>query len=188
MANTLRVPNPFQLTPPPLWWLRDMALFDSKLVIFPSQKRMTFILARRATRTKGESPHDVKGVTQNPDTLIMATNRLVRVCEILPGVIWDQRVFQKLAAHDIERQGGAAEVANKLDAMDARKAAVIQADQENEVTARAADGYKALQYVTGGRISLTPAGKHGRGAHKPNPVSVHVQKPSPPAPRIVLAT
>ncbi len=188
MANTLRVPNPFQMTPPPLWWLREMALFDSKLVIFPSQKRMTFILARRATRTKGESPHNAKGITQNPDTLIMASNRLVRVCEILPGVIWDRRVFQKLAAHDIERQGGPREVANRLDAMDLKKQERLQKDQENEVEARASDAYKAYSYKTGARLSLTPTGKHGRGAHTPHPVSVHVQKPNPPAQRIVLAT
>ena len=165
-----------------------MDLFDPRLVIFPSQKRATFILARRATRSKGELLHNVKGMTQNPDTLIMAANRLVRVCEILPGVIWDMRVFQKLAAHDIERLGGPTAVANRLDAMDAQKAATVQADQENELTARAEDGYKALKYVSGERISLSPTGKHGRGAHTPNLVSVHVQKPNPPAPRIVLAT
>lgn len=188
MANTLSVPNPFQVTPPPEWWLREMDLFDPKLVVFPSQKRMTFILARRATRTAGESLHEVTGISQNPDTLIMAKHRLVRVCEILPGVLWDMRVFQKLAAHDIERQGGAAEVANKLDVMDARKAATIQADQENEITARASDGYKAYKYRIGERLSLTPSSQHGRGDHRPNPVSVHVQKPNPPASRVVLAT
>ena len=176
------------MTPPPAWWLKEMGLFDSRLVIFPSQQRMTFVLARRAVKTRGESPHDAKGVTQNPDTLIMASNRLVRVCEILPGTIWDQRVFMKLAAHDIERQGGAREVANRLDAMDLRKREAIQREQENEVAARAADGYKAYAYKTGQRISLTPTGKHGRGAHTPHAVSVHVQKPNPPAQRIVLAT
>jgi len=165
-----------------------MRLFDDKLVIFPSQQRGTFILARRATRTKGESPHDLKGLTQNPDTLIMARNRLVRVCEILPGVIWDQRVFQRLAAHDIQRQGGAGEVANKLDAMDAAKRARLQAQQENEVAARAADGYKAYKYKTGERVSLTPTGKHGRGDVKKTPVSVHVQKPIPPVSRLVTLT
>ncbi len=187
MRNTLDVSNPFQVTPPPAWWLHELDLFDPRLVIFPSQKRATFILARRATRSAGEMLHGVKGLAENPDTLIMANNKLVRVCEIMPGVVWDQRVFQKLAAHDIERQGGAAEVANKLDAMDAKRADTIQKDQENEVAARASDGYKALKYVSGERVSLTPTGKHGRGPHTPNRVSVHA-KPSPPAPRIVLAT
>lgn len=186
-SNWLRVANPFDMVQPPEWWLKEMMLFDDKLVIFPSQLRMTFILARRATRTKGESPHGVKGLTQNPDTLIMASHRLVRVCEILPGVIWDQRVFQKLAAHDIHRLGGASEVANRLDAMDAAKAQRIQADQENEVTARASDGYKAYKHTIGERISLAP-NKHGRGVVKKNPVSVHVQKPIPPASRLVTLT
>jgi hypothetical protein len=164
-----------------------MDLFDPKLVVFPSQKRMTFILARRCTRTMGASPHDVKGLSQNPDTIIMASNRLIKVCEILPGVIWDMRIFAKLAAHDIERLGGASEVANKLDAMDAKKRDEIQRDQDNEVTARAEAGYRAYAYRTGARISLTPTGQHGRGDTTPNKVSVHVQKPDPPA-RLVTLT
>jgi hypothetical protein len=185
-TNTLRCPNPFQIAEPPDWWLREMDLFDPKLVVFPSQKRMTFILARRCTRTKGESPHDVKGLSQNPDTILMASNRLIKVCEILPGVIWDQRIFQKLAAHDIERQGGASEVANKLDAMDLKKRETDQRVQEAEVAARASDAYKAYAYKTGARISLNPANKHGRGDTTPNKVSVHVQKPTPSARQVTL--
>lgn len=181
-------PNPFQMAYPPKWWLDEMALFDDKLVIFPSQKNMVFILARRATRTKGESPHDAKGVSQNPDTILMHRHRLVRVCEILPGVIWDQRVFQRLAAHDIRRLGGAAETANRLDAMDRKRAETLDRDQNAELEARAADGYKAYKYKTGERISLTASGKHGRGDLKKKPVSVHVRKPiSPSQPLVTLA-
>lgn len=175
------------MAPPPAWWLHELELFDDRLVIFPSQQKMTFVLARRATRSKGESPHDAKGVTQNPDTLIMATHRLVRVCEILPGVIWDQRVFQKLAAHDIQRLGGATAVADRLDAMDAARDAKIRKDQDDEVTARARAGYLGYKTRIGERISL--AKSQGRGTLKTQPVSVPVRKPStPPAPRIVLAT
>jgi hypothetical protein len=175
---------------PPLWWLNEMHLFDPQLVIFPSQKTMTFILARRATRSKGESPHGVKGITQNPDTLIMATHRLVRVCEILPGVIWDQRVFQKLAAHDIHRLGGWKQVAARLDDMDRKKQETLLRDQDTELDARSHDGYKLYKYKIGERISLSSAAKHGRGDIKVKPVSVHVRKPPslPPAPRLVTLT
>lgn len=177
--NWLRgVPNPFQLTAPPDWWLRELALFDPKLVIFPSQKRMTFILARKATRSAGESLHDVKGVTQHPDTLLMRSKRLVRVCEILPGVLWDQRIFHKLAAHDIQRLGGASEVANKLDAMDAARDARVQRDQDADLEALSHDAYKHYKSRVGERISLV-SNRHGRGTVKRNPVSVHVRMPSP---------
>lgn len=175
------------MAPPPAWWLKEMALFDDKLVIFPSQQKMTFVLARRATKSKGESPHDAKGLTQNPDTLIMATHRLVRVCEILPGVIWDQRVFQKLAAHDIHRLGGARAVADRLDAMDAKRDADVRKAQEDEITQRAKAGYRDYKTRIGERISL--AKTQGRGTLKKKPISVSVRKSStPPAPRIVLAT
>lgn len=179
MANWLKgVPNPFQVTAPPDWWLRELALFDPKLVIFPSQKRMTFILARKATRSAGESLHDVKGVTQHPDTLLMRANRLVRVCEILPGVLWDQRIFQKLAAHDIQRLGGASEVATKLDAMDAAHEARVQRTQDADLEALSSDAYKHYKSRIGERLSLAP-NRHGRGTVKKNPVSVHVRMPSP---------
>ena len=175
------------MTPPPAWWLHEMALFDDKLVIFPSQLRMTFILARRATRSAGESPHDVKGLSQNLDTLIMAKHRLVRVCEILPGVIWDQRVFQRLAAHDIHRLGGARAVADRLDAMDDARRKQVQKDQDDEITQRAKAGYRDYKTRIGERISL--AKTQGRGTLKKKTVSVSVRKPStPPAPQIVLAT
>jgi hypothetical protein len=190
VKNTITpCPNPFGVAYPPKWWLNEMWLFDDQLVIFPSQKAQTFILARRATRSKGESPHDVKGVSQNPDTILMSRHRLVRVCEILPGVIWDNRVFQRLAAHDIQRLGGHKEVSLKLEAMDRQREDRINRRLEADGDAIARDAYKGMKYKIGERISLTPSGKHGRGDLHKKPVSVHVQKPSiPPAPRIVLAT
>lgn len=187
MTNVLSpCPNPFGMAYPPKWWLREMWLFDDKLVIFPSQKRMTFILARRATRSKGEPIHDVKGVTQNPDTILMHRHRLVRVCEILPGVIWDGRVFKRLAEHDIQRLGGHKQVSLKLEKMDEDREARIQRDQENEIDARTRDAYRAYKFKIGERISMAQ-NKHGLGDVKKKPVSVHVQKPTE-APRVVLAT
>lgn len=176
--NWLRAPNLFDLVAPPAWWMRELTLFDNQLVIFPSQKRPVFILARRATRTKGESPHDVRGLSQNPDTLLMATNRLVRVCEILPGTIWDMRVFQKLAAHDIRRLGGPTAVADRLDAMDASKEAAIRRIQDDELTQRSRAGYRDYKTRVGERLSL--AKSQGRGTLKKKPVSILVSKPSPP--------
>lgn len=184
--GVLRCANPFGVVAPPAWWLREMQLFDDKLVIFPSQKRGTMILARKATRSRGESPHDIKGLSQNPDTLLMAEHRLVRVCEIMPGTLWDQRIFTKLAAHDIQRLGGASEVANKLDAMDEKKREAIARKQADDLHAISGDAYKGYKHRLGERISL--ANPHGRGTVKKQPVSVHVRKPSPSSPQIVLAS
>ena len=188
--GVLRVANPFGVVEPPAWWLNEMRLFDDRLVIFPSQKRATMILARKATRSRGESLHDIKGVTQNPDTIIMAEHRLVRVCEILPGVIWDMRVFQKLAAHDIQRLGGANRVADLLDARDQKQREQIERTQHDDLHAISSDAYAAYKTRIGERLSLAP-NPHGRGTVTPNKVSVHVQAPShppSPEPRIVLAT
>lgn len=183
-TNLLKGDSNFTPTPPPAWWLREMALFDDQLVIFPSAKAPTFILARRARRSAGEPLHSEpidtltgKKTPQNPDTVFMHFNRLVRVCEILPGVIWDQRVFQKLAAHDIWRLGGASEVANKLDAIDDAKRVAVQKDIDAEGDARARDAYKGYKTRIGERLSL--AKSQGRGDVKKTPVSVLVSKPQP---------
>lgn len=179
--------NPFGMERPPQWWLNEMWLFDPQLVLVPGLKRMVFTLARRATRCGGEPLHDVRGLSQNPDTIFLNQSRLVRVCEIMVGVTWDMRIFRKLAAHDIQRQGGAAEVANTLDAMDDKARAVIQADQESEIHARSVAGYKAYKTITGERLSLARS-KHGRGTLIKHPVSVHVRKPSPSASQITFAS
>lgn len=164
-----------------------MALFDDRLVIFPSQKRATMILARKATRSAGESPHGIRGLSQNPDTLLMAEHRLVRVCEILPGNLWDQRIFQKLAAHDIQRLGGAKAVADLLDARDDKRDAAIRRQQEDDLHAISLEAYRGYKHRLGERISL--ANPHGRGTVKKRPISVNVRKPqSPQAQGIVLAT
>lgn len=183
-SNILRCSNPFQMVRPPKWWLEEMKRFDSDLVIFPSQTRMVFVLARRAKHSAGETLHTVSGITQNPDTILMNRNKLVRVCEILPGVLWDMRVFQRLANHDIRRQGGPKAVADKLDRMDEKKRETIQRDQDSEVEARARDAYKLYGYKNGSRISL--ANRNGRGDVKKNPVSVRVPAPIPSG--IVLAS
>jgi hypothetical protein len=179
--------NPFGMTYPPKWWLQEMWKFDDKLVIFPSQKNQTFILARRASRSAGEPLHDVKGVSQNPDTIFMNRHKLVRVCEIVAGTIWDMRVFARLAAHDIHRLGGHKKVSQLLEAMDEKRAQTLQRDQEAEVDARAHDAYKAMKFAIGERISMAP-NKHGRGSVKKKPVSVHVRAPKPNPSGIQLAT
>lgn len=177
--NYLVGPNPFGLSKPPKWWLRELWRFDPQLVLIPGQKRQTFVLARRATRSAGELLHDIPGLPQQPDTVFLHQHQLVRVCEIQIGTIWDMRIFQKLAAHDIRRLGGPSAVADRMDAMDAKRAATIQADEDTELTARASDGYRSYKTRIGERLSL--AKSPPRGPLTPNPVSVTVPTSLPPA-------
>lgn len=184
-ANYYVGPNPFGLDRPPQWWLHELHLFDPQLVVVPSQRQPTFLLARKATRSGGEPLHDVRGLTQNPDTVFLNRHRLVRVCEILPGVIWDQRVFRRLAAHDIQRLGGASQVAYRLEAMDATRQRTIQRAQEDEIAARSHAAYRGYKYRIGERMSL--ANPHGRGSLRRQPVSVHVQTPPTRSGPLVVA-
>lgn len=173
--NYLVGPNPFGLSRPPKWWLRELYRFDDQLVLIPGQKQRTFVLARRAVHSAGEPLHTVPGLAQHPDTAFLHEHQMVRVCEILPGVLWDMRVFHKLAAHDIRRLGGPTEVALELDRRDAKKAETIQADEDNELTARGADAWRSYATRTGARISLVKS--QPRGPSTPHPVSVAVPNP-----------
>lgn len=179
-------PNPAGLIPPPTWWLDEMRKFDSYLVLFPSiRQKGVYIMGRRAKHSHGEALHDARDsgtgkiLPQNPDTVFMHEHRLVRVCAIAPGVLWDMRVFAKLAAHDIRRLGGATVVADRLDAMDEKNRHRIDIAQHDEVTARSRSAYLGYKTRIGERISL--AKSQGRGTLVKKPVSVSVRQSSIPS-------
>lgn len=183
-TNLWKGQSNFSPTPPPTWWLEELHKFDDQLVMFPSAKAPTFILARKARISKGEplhsEPADVhtgKKLPQNPDTVYMHFNRLVRVCEIMPGNLWDMRVFARLAAVDIRRQGGAAEFANRLDAADEARAKQVQRSIDDEGDARSRAAYRGYKSRIGER--LTMAKTQGVGTLVKKPISVLVRKPSP---------
>lgn len=121
MTNYLAVPNPFHLAPPPMWFLRDMAVLDPDLVLFPSQEEAVYRLARRVRRMPPAAAVSFALLRHRPDTRIYVTHRLVPVTTILSGC-WSPQMLLDLAERDIWRVGGADRAADILDAREESEA------------------------------------------------------------------
>lgn len=158
MSNTLPLSNTFGIAQPPKWWLDALSVFDDQLVIFPSQKDPVYRLGRKSRLSAGIEPSDVPGIENHPDTVIMRRNGLVPVTTVIPGAIWDLRVFKALAERDTQRLGGFEGTMRALEAQDQAAEAEIARVQEDELAARGVDAYASLQYRDGARVSLAHTG------------------------------
>jgi hypothetical protein len=177
--------NPFHLAEPPKAWLRKMALFDPQLVIFPSQKRPLFVVARRCKHSRGIQPAEIHGVEKHPDTVICANKGLVPVTVMIPGAIWDDRVFKELAARDIERHGGADGMSRKLEAQDDAHEKAVHTQNNDQLDAINHDAYRAMKYRSGQRVSMAHKGSAvNRRTARPQ---IFDRKPAQES-RIVLAS
>jgi len=197
MRNWLTVPNPFGLQEPPKWWLRAMRTFDDQLVIFPSQKDPVFRLARRSRLSAGIEPSDVPGVANHPDTVLMRNHGLVPVTTVVPGAIWDDRVFTHLAERDTWRMGGpnGSGAIRTLEALDEKAESLTNRKQVDELDQRSHDAYDAFKYRTGQRVSMAHKGaavnkRTGKRQFFDRSTSQSTGKPffDVTQPRVVLAT
>jgi len=189
MTNCLTIANPFGLELPPKWWLDQLDVFDNQLVIFPSQKDPVFRLGRKSRLSAGIEPSDVPGIENHPDTVVMRNNGLVPVTTVVPGAIWDTRVFTALAERDTWRMGGAEGTVQKLEAVEAREKQALDTTQADELATRGSDAYAAYKYRTGQRVSMAHAGSANNKQVKPQ---IYDRKPAPASPlpdskRVVLA-
>ena len=157
-TNCLKVANPFGLELPPKWWLDQLGVFDDQLVIFPSQKDPVFRLGRKSRLSAGIEPSDVPGIENHPDTVVMRNNGLVPVTTVVPGAVWDTRVFTHLAERDTWRMGGATETALKVEAVDDAAKKAVDTTQADELHERSADAFAAYRYRTGSRVSMAHKG------------------------------
>lgn len=103
LRNWIPVPNPFQLTAPPAWWLRLIHAYDDQLVVFPSRKERVYRLARRA-RLSGGLPGDFP--IHHPDTAVMKAHRLVSVAALPVALVSSDTIIPQLRDRDIEAHGG----------------------------------------------------------------------------------
>jgi hypothetical protein len=158
VTNCLAIKSKFGLTPPPAWWLKLMHAYDDQLVIFPSQKDPVFRLGRKSRLSAGIEPSDVPGVENHPDTVIMRNHGLVPVTTVVPGAIWDVRVFNQLAERDTWRMGGATEANLKIEAVDEAQKKNVETKQADELHERSVDAYAAYRYRTGSRVSMAHKG------------------------------
>lgn len=152
--NFIHTVNPFGLPTPPDWFLVCLAEYDSELVVFPSVAEPVYRLSRRAKHGTGL----LKVLKNFPDTKICVDNRLYPVKSILSpsvGMAWG-RVLSELPEYDQWRvSDDPTRVTEKLDGLEASRAAAIQRDQEAECDARSGVARRLAQYATGSRVGLS---------------------------------
>lgn len=152
------VPNPFNLSAPPDFFLDMLSTYDDRLVLFPSAEEPVYRVARRWF---GTTPEGFIAVQHRPDTLTYRTHRLVPVKSLLPSSMthWGPVVINDLAESDIQRLGGAEAVCKLLEEREARAATKLDATIRDDVDELARFAWKAIKWRSGETVDL--------GARKP---------------------
>lgn len=145
MTNFLADANPYNLPPPPAWFLRALADRDSALVVMTSKIQPVYRLARKTTKSLGL----VQAAIRDGDTARMVTHRLMPVTTIMPFVQWGPQVLQWLDDHDTWKVGGAVGAERRLMEQDEARLKRVQQEQDDEARARGASGYLAAKLRSG---------------------------------------
>src|SRR5580692_8851356 len=118
MINYIPDHNRFHLAGPPAWWLRQLAVFDSSLVVVPSRQSFVYRLAQR--RRPSLHATMVNDLTfKESDTRMLASYGLIPVTTILATANWSNPLmFEELRRRSPTMMGGAAKVNAMLEAQD----------------------------------------------------------------------
>jgi len=164
LGNWIPVPNPFNLTAPPPWWLQLIYDYDRDLVVFPSRNERVYRLARRA-RISGGLPGDFP--IHHPDTAIMKQHRLVSVSSLSVQLVQSAAIIPQLRDRDLWRFSP-----DELgEIMDARDRAREEKDDQYLVT-RGAEYHREARRTWKARTGATAfmvGGKKSRRPMEPAP-------------------
>lgn len=173
MINFVPTANPFHLSPPPAWFLKDLFAYDPKLVIFASAAEPVYRLCRRIS---GAFPW-AKFPPGHADNQTCCDNSLVPLKAIQPvGTQWGQVIIANLAACDTQRHGGGTRFAELLEEQEELEARRLDASIASEAEARAGTAYRSIGYVSGSRVSLGTRTPEGAGYVK-NPFAPRPTRP-----------
>ena len=160
--NYIGAQNPFNLAPPPDWWLRKLYERDSELRVFPGLTQACYRVGRRTPRAALLKP-----VALESETTRMMRNGCIPVVSIRPGVTWNDDFFRGLEQRDTWKYGGSIEdsVEKSCDALDRAEQAVEDRkdrEQDDELAARGSSAYlaslirrRSLAFVRGHQGSST---------------------------------
>lgn len=165
-------PNPFNLATPPASFLRDLAAYDSQIVIFPSRTEAVYRLCRRASMQRFWMSFD----KTHGDAETCIRHRIIPLKAILPSPQWGQVILNALACCDVQRVGGGIAAAELLDEQDSLEERRQQSSQDDECDARSGEAYRGLKAQLGERIHLGSVKPSGAGGTK-NPLTARTSKP-----------
>jgi hypothetical protein len=141
-TNYIQTANPFNLAAPPPSFLLDLATYDDRLVVFPSNAEPVYRLCRRVT---GTMPWQ-RFPPNHLDNPVMFENRMVPIKAIFPQPQWGQVILKALVGCDVQRVGGgiaAAEILDESEQLEERRLDASIADQASYMAGEAYRGLKA---------------------------------------------
>jgi len=179
MTNWLCEPgrNPYNLLAPPESFLRELAVFDSALVIMPSVREFGYWLLRRRKLTAGISTV----VSLDKDSATMARHGLIPVTLFGGSITWGPQVLQWLRDRDTWHVGGGTAAAEIYEEQDRATERQVQRGIDSENDARARSAWRTFNTRQGSRVSLADVNR-GRG-----PLRTRKRTGSAPVPPTVLA-
>src|SRR5579859_7189909 len=160
MRNYLETANPWHLPAPAQWWLQQMYDYDAELVVFPSQVRMAYVLARRrhfsnAMEEMNRTDKNILRQTAGMDGDVLATHNLIYVRHLIGNTIRRPEIFQWLRDHDTKALGGGEKVANLIESVEDYNARKKRQQMLDDIDHRARDAYRSYKARTGQRSGFT---------------------------------
>lgn len=157
---------------PPEYWLQRLYDFDAELVVFPSQQvPFAYVLARKAKRTGGINAKMMeKGAgafNPTPDTRFCVERRMLPVTLIYRhnALAWSiDNIIADLKSRDIWAHGGAAKVADMLDAQDEKQQQTVKQTIRDDMYNRSGVAWRQYQTRTGAREN--PGGTAAQAARR----------------------
>jgi hypothetical protein len=133
---------------------------DSQLVVFPSQLRPVYILARR--RHHSNAMEEMNRLDKNlvrqsagMDGDILANNNLIYVRQLIGETVRRPAIFQWLRDHDTKALGGGEKVANLIETEEEWTTRKRRARMVDDIDYRAKDAWRSYQARTGRRSGYT---------------------------------
>lgn len=171
MNNYVVDTNPFNLSGPPQWWLKQLWDFDNSLVVIPSRQGFFYRLAQRRKLSLPEKmTNDM--LWQESDTKMLASHGLIPVTTILSTANWSNPfLFEELRRRSPSRLGGHEKVNAGIEAQEAEAEASLNALIDERNTSIAKDawglylkkiGVRSHMYVP--KTAHKPAEPAGRSA------------------------
>lgn len=132
-SNYIRDTNPFNLAPPPKWFLKQLWEFDPSLVIVPSRMGFHYRLAQRRKLLLAENMVN-DALFNESDTKMLAAYSLVPVTTIKADPNWGNPIlFEELRTRAPWRMGGAAKAIKLVEDADWAKEMGKRAKTEEHV-------------------------------------------------------
>lgn len=179
LPNFIRDENPFNLAPPPKWFLKQLMEFDPSLVIVPSRQGFYYRLAQRRKLQLTEQVVNEALFAQS-DTKMLASHSLVPVTTILANPNWGNPIlFQELRDRCPHMNGGAEKVIKAIEDREFEAHLKKLAETDENLTYLSKDAWKYYNIKIGTRTGMYSP-KVTRDPYKSEPVSQGLILPNSP--------